>query len=546
MRACFFFPFCAFSLHPIRFLTEPLSDFPNKFAKSFVSRYLCKEINTYPMNHRLLLGGLCLLALTGCTGLQSFDIDKEVMADKIRGAWAGQAIGCTYGGPTEFRYQGTVIADDIPIEWPDGQMEWYYNNSPGLYDDLYMDLTFVEVIHREGLDAPVESFAKAYADAGYPLWHANQAGRYNVHRGVLPPASGHWMNNPHADDIDYQIEADFSGIMCPGMPNTASEISDKIGHIMNYGDGWYGGVFVGAMYAEAFRRNDVQTVVKEALRVIPKQSRFYQCMSDVIAWHEAYPTDWHRTWQLVEEKWSDEVGCPDGVRSSFDIDALINSAYILIGLLYGEGDFGRTLDISTRCGQDSDCNPASAGGILGCMLGYSHIPEEWTKNLAAVEERDFAYTTMSLSDACRYSMEAADKLILANGGRDLGDTYCIHGQKPVPVRFEQSFEGLKPVEVRGGQPVADTCEEAFRGRGIVVSGYLADAPSDYVAEVVVEVDGVVRETMRCPADFHERTTELCWMYDLDEGDHILCLRWANPMEGVTLQSTRVIVYGSAE
>jgi short subunit dehydrogenase-like uncharacterized protein len=61
-------------------------------------------------------------------------------------------------------------------------------------------------------------------------------------QGIKAPESGHWMNNPHADDLDYQIESDFAGLMSPGMPNTASAISDKIGHIMTYGDGWYGGV----------------------------------------------------------------------------------------------------------------------------------------------------------------------------------------------------------------------------------------------------------------------------------------------------------------
>ena len=69
-------------------------------------------------------------------------------------------------------------------------------------------------------------------------------GRYNIFHGIAAPKSGHWINNPHADCIDYQIESDFAGLMCPGMPNTASQISDKIGHIMNYGDGWYGGVYM--------------------------------------------------------------------------------------------------------------------------------------------------------------------------------------------------------------------------------------------------------------------------------------------------------------
>jgi hypothetical protein len=48
-------------------------------------------------------------------------------------------------------------------------------NNAGLYDDLYMDLTFVDVFEKYGLDAPVDSFANAFANAGYMLWHANQA-----------------------------------------------------------------------------------------------------------------------------------------------------------------------------------------------------------------------------------------------------------------------------------------------------------------------------------------------------------------------------------
>ena len=149
-------------------------------------------------------------------------------------------------------------------------------NNPGLYDDLYMDLTFVDVFEKYGLNAPVDSFANAFANAGYMLWHANQAARYNILNGIKAPQSGHWKYNPHAEDIDYQIEADYAGLMSPGMPNTASAISDKIGHIMNYGDGWYGGVYIGAMYSLAFTSNDINYIVSEALKTIPKNTLFYQ------------------------------------------------------------------------------------------------------------------------------------------------------------------------------------------------------------------------------------------------------------------------------
>lgn len=180
----------------------------------------------------------------------------------------------------------------------------------------------------------------------------------------MPPASGHWKNNPHADDIDFQIEADFIGMICPGMVNTASDFSDKIGHIMNYGDGWYGGVYMGAMYALAYVNNDIYTIVTEALKTIPEQSKFHRCIIDVIKYWKQYPDDWRKCWLEIENRHAFEIGCPEGVFNAFNIDATINAAYCVMGLLYGNGDFFKTMDIATRCGQDSDCNPATAAGIL--------------------------------------------------------------------------------------------------------------------------------------------------------------------------------------
>ena len=148
-------------------------------------------------------------------------ISKEVLRDKMLGGWAGQVIGCTYGGPTEFKW-AIPIHKYIDISWNPGDVEYRYNNTPYLYDDIYMDLTFVEVFDRKGLDAKVEDFADAFAHAKYHLWHANLQARYNILQGIMPPASGHWENNPHADDLDFQIEADYAGLMAPGMVNAAS------------------------------------------------------------------------------------------------------------------------------------------------------------------------------------------------------------------------------------------------------------------------------------------------------------------------------------
>src|ERR1700743_3486289 len=373
-------------------------------------------------------------------------LTKEQLKDKIMGGWAGQTIAVTFGGPYEFRFNGTFIQDYQPLLWYDGYLKKTMIESPGLYDDLYMDLTFVDIFEKYGLDAPVDSFANAFAHAGYMLWHANQAARYNLLNGVKAPQSGYWINNPHADDIDYQIESDFAGLMSPGMPNTASQISNKIGHIMNYGDGWYGGVFVSNMYTLAFTSDDINYIVNEALKAIPQQSTYYKCISDVIKWHKLYPNDWHQAWFELQKKWSSEVGCPDGVFNAFDIDSKLNSAYVVMGLLYGNGDYSKTLAVATRCGQDADCNPSTVGGILGAMLGYNKIPAYWKMGLKDAESIDFKYTTMSLNKVYDMGFKHALQNIQLNGGKVDGDKVTIITQMPKTVKFEQGFANMYPLQ----------------------------------------------------------------------------------------------------
>lgn len=473
---------------------------------------------------------------------------KDQLRDKIKGGWAGQTIGVTFGGPYEFRFQGTFIGDYQPLLWYDGYIKKTMTDIPGLYDDLYMDLTFVDVFEKYGLDAPLDSFAHAYARAGYALWHANQAGRYNILNGIGAPRSGHWHHNPHADCIDYQIEADYAGLMSPGMPNTASQISDKIGHIMNYGDGWYGGVYIGALYALAFTSNDIPGIVSEALQTIPRQSEFYQCISDVIAWHKKYPADWKQTWLEVQRKWADDIGCPDGVFAPFNIDAKVNAAYVVIGLLYGAGDFTRTLEISTRCGQDADCNPSSAGGILGTVLGYNNIPAYWKQGLQEAEDIDFKYTTLSLNDVYDIGLKHALINIERNGGKVSGNQVTIAAQAPAAVRFEKSFAGSFPV---ARMPVRwntarDEIRFDFEGTGYVLKGDASkwENNSDYVFDAEVYVDGKLAEQPRWPVRFTTRRHELSWNYTLPPGKHEVRIKVRNPSREHDIRLGDVLIYSN--
>ena len=500
----------------------------------------------HPFRH--IFAACAILLAASCAPKTVVELSTDVLMDKIMGGWAGQAIGCTYGGPTEFGYCGKTIADSIDIIWDDHRMKWYYDNAPGLYDDVYMDLTFVDVYDRLGLDAPIDSFAVSFANAGYPLWHANQQARVNVLSGIMPPESGHWKNNPHADDIDFQIEADYAGLMSPGMPNAATFYSDGIGHIMNYGDGWYGGAYVAAMYALAFVSDDINYIVEEALKVIPAQSRYGKCMADVIRWHKENPDDWRATWQLCEDNYSENYGCPGGIGAKFNIDAVINSAYILIGLLYGEGDFDKTLEISTRCGQDSDCNPASAGGILATMLGYSNIPEKWMASLHEVEDMDFAYTNISLNKVYRLSYNQALEVIKRGGGVVKEGSVVIKSGEPRPVRFEQSFEGLeiKDVIVVEQHAFEQDVNVEFEGSGVLVCGRLRNVQkdSDYVGDVDLLIDGELVCNVQLCEDNRTRHEQIGQIFGLPEGKHTLTVRVNNQRKDKQVWVPKVIVYGN--
>jgi hypothetical protein len=357
----------------------------------------------------------------------------EVLKDKISGGWAGKMIGVTYGAPTEFRAQNRIFADSIKWKPSDirGSM-WQ--------DDIYVQLTFLMSMDKFGIDAPAKKFQEMFAKAGYPLWHANMQARKNYYDSIFVPASGSPEYNMHADDIDFQIEADYIGFMCPGMPNTGSAIAEKIGHIMNYGDGVYGGIFVGALYSEAFFESDILKIIENALKSIPAGSDYFKIINDVIQLHQHYPADWQAAWKELDAKWGDVDIC--GAGTPFNIDAKLNGAFIVMGLLYGEGDPLKTLEITTRCGQDSDCNPSNAMAVLGVIKGFSGLPADMQNGVKAVGDSIFINTTYSFNSAVTSTEKYAHDLILKEGGRINEKTLMIKTQSPVAPAQEVSFPNV--------------------------------------------------------------------------------------------------------
>jgi hypothetical protein len=263
-----------------------------------------------------------------------------------------------------------------------------------------------------------------------------------LNAGIEAPRSGQPEYNAHANDIDFQIESDFIGLMTPGLPRAARDYSMRVGRVMNSGDGLYGGLFITGMYAAAFFESDPQRVVEAGLAMMPPQSSYAAIIRDLLEWHAAHPDDWRSAWQMLEERWDKDDACPDGSLQPFNIDAKLNGAYVALGLLYGGGDFSKTLEIATRSGQDSDCNPSSAGGILGVMLGYSRIPDQWKGGIPALAGKKFSYTNYSFDDIVGSTMKRAEQVVRRAGGTVTRNGLSIPKQTPEPPPLEQWDMGV--------------------------------------------------------------------------------------------------------
>lgn len=520
---------------------------------------------------KFALLSLCALLFACCKAPEKTELtmSKAELMNKIMGGWAGQTIGVVYGAPTEFKFTGTTIQDYQPVPWGEGYVKYWWDKKPGLFDDIYNDLTFVEAFQQMGLDVSADSLAMRFAYADYHLAHANQAGRYNVRRGIMPPMSGYWENNPHADDLDFQIEADFIGLMAPAMMPQAMEIASRVGHIMNSGDGFYGGAFVAGLYSAAFITSDPAKILDMALEPIPAQSTFYQCVDEVRRLHKKYPDDWQQAWFELHKKWNRDVGCPKGVFLSFNIDAKINSAYVAMGLLYGNGDFSRSVEIATRCGQDSDCNPATVGGVLGVALGYDSIPSFWLEPLKEIWDLDFEGTDVSLQKGSDYSYAQALELIGRNGGTVDGDSVTIPLAKADVLPLEQNFVDTYPLFRERKDCFMDKeYEFDFKGNGFVIWGNLvclrsisadyahrvsmrhigsevfalAEPTDPYVAEIEVWIDGVLDQVSVMPMKNTERKLEPAWKYRMTEGPHKVKLVWRNPHKDYLLRINDIMYY----
>jgi hypothetical protein len=317
-------------------------------------------------------------------------------------------------------------------------------------------------------------------------------------------------------------------------------------------------------------------IIDKALLSIPSESDYYKIVKDVSKLHKQYPADWQSAWKELEGKWGDVDIC--GASSAYNIDAKLNGAYIVMGLLYGEGDPVKTLEITTRCGQDSDCNPSNALAVLGVIKGFSGLPGIMQEGVIAMEDSIFVNTSYSFKSAVASTNKYALGLIVSDGGKVTDKKILIRNQVPTALSLEVSFPnivfdkkvtvfeengwsfkgGWKTFEVTGGDKKArkqsvysenagDELVIDFSGTGISIEGnwYKDGGKAD------IYVDGKLHRSIDTYYDFanQQHTTSMWHVLNLQPGKHQIRLvvkaKTRPESVGTRVYITSAIIYKTA-
>ena len=287
-------------------------------------------------------------------------INYESYKDKVSACWIGKNIGGTIGTP----YEGKRELLDVKG----------FNSEPGEplpNDDLDLQLIWLHALENEGANKiSAELLGEYWLDLITPYWNEYGIGKTNMQRGLIPPTSGD-VNNDWKNSNGAWIRTEIWACAAPATPELAVKfaIEDaKVDH--GTGEGTYAAAFVAAMQSSAFALSTARECVDIAFSAIPESSRVYKSVRAVI---DAYDTG--KSWQTARNTVL-EMNADLG---SGWFEAPSNVAYTVLGLLYGENDFKKSIILATNCGDDTDCTAGTVGATLGLLYGTEIIPKDWSE-----------------------------------------------------------------------------------------------------------------------------------------------------------------------
>jgi hypothetical protein len=421
---------------------------------------------------------LLLALLLGCVATARADraITSAELYDRLHGMWLGQLIGNAAGRATEGQYSG---ADPDPCEavpWPIKQV-WDAD------DDTDIEYLALHILQTCGFDCNEAEIAGQWLD------HVTDAGIYIATKqawhlmldGHLPPATGSRRFNEHWYAIDAQIGTESLGAISPGLPQVAAELAGRFGHVTNDGLAVGAARFYAVLYADAFFDPNVVELVRRGRETIPADSRTAQVVADVLDCYQQDSADGVLDWRAARRRLYDEYQGADSFGRYYNwTESTINLGATVLALLYGGGDFKRTVQIAVLAGWDCDCNPATAGGLLGIIHGFSGLPADLTdpsfcgdiyENVSrpGLPDSNAALPQYTTITAIAGDMLAlAHENILAHGGSVTGD-----GDDALYTIPEPDLPGAEPQSIDPNGPAGLAAEALAAGIAVTPAASVA-------------------------------------------------------------------------
>jgi ADP-ribosylglycohydrolase len=267
-------------------------------------------------------------------------------------------------------------------------------------DDIDYTIINLHLLKNSGFKFTVSDVGNAWLNnlPYLKVYTAERVAYRNLVNGLAPPETATYMN-PYREWIGAQIRADLWGYVTPGEPELGAELAHRDASLSHVKNGLYGEMFISAMISAAFTTNDIAEIINIGLSEIPEKSRLKKAIDDVVDWSKKY-RDWRDTWEKINETYG----------HYHRVHTINNAALVLLGLLYGDGDYEKSITISVMGGWDTDCNGATTGSILGVILGSEKLPEKWIKPLNdRTESFVVGYNDSKISDLAKDTFKLAKK-----------------------------------------------------------------------------------------------------------------------------------------
>lgn len=311
-------------------------------------------------------------------------LNNKDYENKLLGCWFGKNIGGTLGMPFEWRRQ----LNDVKFYTHD------IDGEPIPNDDLDIQLLWLIAMEQQGVKVNTRLLSYYFSAFVTPHWAEYGTAKANMKLGLSSPQCG-LENNPHKDSCGSYIRSEIWACICAATPELAVKYMLADSQIDHGGrsEGTYAAIAVAAMQAAAFAEKDINSLIDIGMSYIPKDCAIAgvtklvrECYAKKLSYTETRdkilesyrgaPFTYYTETETVR------LCSPEDAAKGFDkgvigYDVPSNFGIIILALLYGKGDFEKTIILAVNCGEDSDCTAATAGALLGIILGYDKLPKKW-------------------------------------------------------------------------------------------------------------------------------------------------------------------------